>query len=128
VGGSPLLCGRVIGVILREEDQHRRTQIVSNFIRVAENLLELQNFNGVMQIIASLSKTEVVRLKVRRPRWWCVRVCVCVWCGLVVWCVYGGGGVGVGVCVCVRVYVCVCVAWLGACVVLVVCCVCGGVV
>lgn len=29
------------------------------FIRTAEHLLELQNFNGVMQLIASLSKTEV---------------------------------------------------------------------
>jgi hypothetical protein len=36
--------------------------VVECFIRTAEHLLELQNFNGVMQLIASLSKTEVVRL------------------------------------------------------------------
>ncbi len=35
---------------------------MENFIKTAERLLELQNFNGVMQLIASLSKTEVVRL------------------------------------------------------------------
>lgn len=53
----------VVGCILREDDLHRRAQTVGMMIRVAERLLELQNFNGVMQLIASLSKTEVVRLK-----------------------------------------------------------------
>jgi hypothetical protein len=67
----------VVGVILREDDIARRAkvmillsyiclimflncfQILECFIRTAEHLLELQNFNGVMQLIASLSKTEV---------------------------------------------------------------------
>lgn len=44
----------VVGVILREEDLTRRTQTVANLIRTAEHLIELQNFNGVMQMIASL--------------------------------------------------------------------------
>lgn len=53
----------VVGVILREPDLLKRSQILANMIRVAERLLELRNYNGVMQIIASLSKTEVMRLK-----------------------------------------------------------------
>ncbi len=52
----------VVGIILREDDIARRAKVMENFIRTAEHLLELQNFNGVMQLIASLSKTEVVRL------------------------------------------------------------------
>jgi hypothetical protein len=52
----------VVGVILREDDVARRAKVIENFIKTAEHLLELQNFNGVMQLIASLSKTEIVRL------------------------------------------------------------------
>jgi hypothetical protein len=40
----------VINTILREEDVNKRALCVCAFIRIAEHLMSLQNFNGVMQV------------------------------------------------------------------------------
>ncbi len=52
----------VASMILREEDLRRRSAVIEFFIMTAETCLQLNNFNGLLQIIGSLSKTEIHRL------------------------------------------------------------------
>ncbi len=44
-------------------DDRKRTALLEHWIKVAEKLLELNNFNGVMELVAGLGNTSVVRLK-----------------------------------------------------------------
>lgn len=41
----------------------QRTALVEHWIKVGERLLELNNFNGVMELIGGLGSTSVIRLK-----------------------------------------------------------------
>ncbi len=44
-------------------DDKKRAALVEHWIKVAEKLLDLNNFNGVMELIGGLGSTSVVRLK-----------------------------------------------------------------
>lgn len=44
-------------------DDKKRAVLVEHWIKVAEKLLDLNNFNGVMELIGGLGSTSVVRLK-----------------------------------------------------------------
>jgi hypothetical protein len=52
----------VASVILSEDDLRRRALVIEFFILTGEACLEINNFNGLLQIIGSLSKTEIHRL------------------------------------------------------------------
>ncbi len=52
----------VASLILREDDLRSRASVIEFFILTAESCLQLNNFNGLLQIIGSLSKTEIHRL------------------------------------------------------------------
>jgi hypothetical protein len=52
----------VASMILREDDLRRRASVIEFFILTAESCLQINNFNGLLQIIGSLSKTEIHRL------------------------------------------------------------------
>jgi hypothetical protein len=49
-------------MILREDDLRRRANVIEFFIMTAEACLTMNNFNGLLQIIGSFSKTEIHRL------------------------------------------------------------------
>lgn len=53
----------VASEILQEEDVRRRALVLEFFIMTAEACLQINNFNGLLQIIGALSKTEIHRLK-----------------------------------------------------------------
>jgi CRP-like cAMP-binding protein len=49
--------------IIREDSPESRAVIISKFIRIADRLAHLNNFNGLMEILASLEGSSIRRLK-----------------------------------------------------------------
>lgn len=49
--------------IIREDSPESRAVIISKFIRIADRLAQLNNFNGLMEILASLEGSSIRRLK-----------------------------------------------------------------
>ncbi len=53
----------VATTVFEVPDDKKRAVLVEHWIKVAEKLLDLNNFNGVMELIGGLGSTSVVRLK-----------------------------------------------------------------
>lgn len=52
----------VASQILHEDDLRRRAAVIEFFIMTADACLQVNNFNGLLEIMGSLSKTEIHRL------------------------------------------------------------------
>jgi len=55
--------GWVVTMILRPETVHERGRVLSKFLRIAEKLLALNNYNSVMSILSGFNSSAVSRLK-----------------------------------------------------------------
>jgi len=53
----------ISSTIVQVADKKRRADALQSFIELAENLLDLNNFNGVSEVYSGLTATPVYRLK-----------------------------------------------------------------
>lgn len=53
----------LVGIIILQEKVKERAHVIKKFIRILECLLELNNFHGIMEIIAGLRLSPIHRLK-----------------------------------------------------------------
>ncbi|EGF80978.1 hypothetical protein BATDEDRAFT_88208 [Batrachochytrium dendrobatidis JAM81] len=60
---STRIAGWVVATILSDPDTKRRSQIIKYFIKVADNCLEMYNFNSLMAIQTGLNSSTIARLK-----------------------------------------------------------------
>ncbi len=57
------MCQWASTAIIKEDNPESRAVIVAKFIRIADRLAQLNNFNGLMEILASLEGSSIRRLK-----------------------------------------------------------------
>jgi hypothetical protein len=57
------MCQWAATEIIKEDNPEMRAVIITKFIKIADRLAELNNFNGLMEILASLEGSSIRRLK-----------------------------------------------------------------